>query len=175
MAKKKKRKGINSRDKGGRGERAVIKLLEKWWGSDFAKTPQSGGFANKKFRDDWNAASDVVTPDETFPFSIEVKWWEDWSLDQILTAPKAPLWSWWEQAKRETPEGKLTLLVFKKNRQQFFMMAKLESDYNRYQRQFIKSSRIKTTDNQGKVVYIRAFKDLLEEPKDKWAKRLRRS
>ena len=75
----------NSRDKGGRGERAAAKEFRDWWGTDFARTPSSGGFATAKFRDDWNAAGDLVTPDNTFPFCVECKWVEDWTMEQLLS------------------------------------------------------------------------------------------
>lgn len=166
--------GAKSKDKGRRGEREVAKLLSKWWGSDFVRTPQSGGFSNQKFRNEWNADSDVVTADETFPFSVEVKWREGWSLDHILTAWESPIWDWWEQAKRETAEGKQTLLVFKKNYQPFFIMMRCVDPVERpRQVTFIEEAPISTYDRQGQNVYIRLFSDLLEEPKEKWARNLK--
>lgn len=168
-----KRAGINSRDKGARGEQQVCKLLKEWWGSDFARTPSSGGFKTKKFREDWNAEGDIVTPDDTFAFSVEVKWQEDWTLDQILTSPKTKLWDWWEQAKQETAEDKQTMLVFKKNRQPYFVMLRETFLNDKYQIDFIKSSPIRVTDRQGESAYIRRFEDLLEEPKKLWLKRLK--
>lgn len=163
-----KRAGINSRDKGARGEGQVCTLLKKWWGSDFARTPSSGGFKTKKFREDWNAEGDIVTPDETFPFSVEVKWQEEWSLDQLLTAPKNKIWSWWEQAKRETASDKLPLLVFKKNRNPWFVMMTENGIATAAQTDFMKSSMIRVTDRQGQAAYIRLFDDLLKEHKKLW-------
>jgi hypothetical protein len=162
------RKGINSRDKGGRGENQVCALLKDWWKSDFARTPSSGGFKTKKFREDWNAEGDVVTPDETFPFSVEVKWQEEWTLDHILTSPQSKFWEWWEQAKRETAEGRLTLLVFKRNRNPWFVMMRDRYTATPAQVNFIKGSPIRVTDRQGESAYIRLFDDLLEEPKKLW-------
>jgi len=163
-----KRAGINSRDKGARGEGQVCTLLKKWWGSDFARTPSSGGFKTKKFREDWNAEGDIVTPDETFPFSVEVKWQEEWSLDQLLTAPKTKIWDWWEQAKRETASDKLPLLVFKKNRNPWFVMMTENGIATAAQTDFMKSSMIRVTDRQGQTAYIRLFDDLLKEHKKLW-------
>lgn len=169
-APKPKRKGINSRDKGGRGEQQVCALLKAWWGSDFARTPSSGGFKTKKFRQEWNAEGDIVTPDETFPFSVEVKWQEDWTLDQILTCPKGKLWEWWEQAKRETADDRQTLLVFKRNRNPWFVMMRDRYTATPVQVDFIKGSPMRVTDRQGESAYIRLFDDLLEEPVKLWAK-----
>lgn len=164
---------VDSKDKGNRGEYQAAKLLAKWWGSDFTKTPQSGGFSTKKFREEWGAEADVVTPDESFPFSVEVKWHEGWSLDQILTAPKAPIWEWWEQAKDQTPDGKYCMLAFKKNYQAFFAMSRIEPDYTVYQHEFVESARIRVMDRQGELAYIRPFTDYLEEPKNKWLRKPR--
>ena len=96
-----------------------------------------------------------------------------WSLDQVLTAPKTKLWEWWEQAKRETSEDKCTLLVFKKNRQPYFVMLRETHLNDKYQIDFIKSSPIRVTDRQGESAYIRLFEDLLKEPKKLWLKRLK--
>lgn len=169
-----KRAGINSRDKGRRGESQGCAQLKAWWGSDFARTPSSGGFKTKKFREDWNAEGDIVTPDETFPFSVEVKWQEEWSLDQILTAPKTKVWDWWEQAKGQTPDDRLTLLVFKKNRQPWFVMLRETYLNTEYQIDFIKSSPMRVTDRQGESVYIRLFDDLLNEPKKLWERKTKK-
>lgn len=159
-----------SKDKGNRGEYAVRDLLEDWWGSDFAKTPKSGGFSTKKFRQDWNAEADVVTPDETFPFAVEVKWQEDWILDELLTAPKSKIWDWWEQAKGQSTD-KYTLLVFKRNRRPWFCMMKEEPGMTEYQVSFVESSAMRVIDRDGEDAYIRLFDELLQEPVDKWRKK----
>lgn len=114
--------GKKSRDKGSRGQREVAALLKPWWGAEFASTPMSGGFHTKKFREDWNAAADIVTPDDSFPFSVEVKWQEGWVLDELLTAPRTKIWEWWGQCVRECPAGKIPLLVFKRNRKPWMFM-----------------------------------------------------
>jgi hypothetical protein len=111
-----------SRNKGNRGQNAVAKLFAKWWGSEFTSTPMSGGFATKRFRSDWNAAGDIVTPDKTFPFCVEVKHQEAWELEQILTSDVCSVWKWWEQCVGETPVGQIPLLVFRKNHKPWFCM-----------------------------------------------------
>ncbi len=125
-------KKINSRSKGKRGERDIAKMLEAWWGSKFTSTPMSGGFATKGFRDDWNASGDVVTPDLTFPFCVEVKWREGWDLLQVLksTETSIPIWEWWDQTLRETPEGKIPFLVFKRNNQPWFFLTHADQAKN---------------------------------------------
>lgn len=118
---------INSRAKGSRGERQVAKLFKDWWGSEFTRTPLSGGFATQKFRDEWNASGDLVTSDPTFPFCVEVKWVEGWSLEQMLSNKGCLIFKWWAQTLRETPEGKYPLLVFKKNGQPFYCMLQCDT------------------------------------------------
>jgi hypothetical protein len=83
----------------------------------------SGGFATKKFRDDWNAASDIVTPDDSFPFSVEVKHQEEVvSVEALINSDVSPVWKWWEQCVEESPPGKIPLLVFKRNRKPWLYM-----------------------------------------------------
>lgn len=112
---KTKKKGINGRNKGANAERKLAKLFSTWWGSEFTRTPMSGGFATKTFRDDWNASGDLVTPDVDFPFCVESKKVEGWHLEQLLTSPKCIIHKWWQQTLDETPEGKEPLLVFSRN------------------------------------------------------------
>jgi len=122
--------GKSSRLRGQRGERIVAKAMSTWWGSEFARTPSSGGFKTKKFREEWNASSDLVTSDATFPFAVEVKNCEGWNLEQLLTAPKCDLYSWWKQTVGETPEDKTPLLVFTRNHQPLYCMM-YETDANK--------------------------------------------
>lgn len=115
--------GKASRDKGQRGEREAAKMLGEWWGSEFTRTPSSGGFKTKKFRNDWNAEGDIVTPDETFPFCVECKWQENWTMMQLLTSDVCDPWQWWEQTVKQTMgTNKIPLLIFKKNRYPWFYM-----------------------------------------------------
>ena len=109
------KKRVNGRKKGHAAERKLAKLFSAWWGSSFTRTPMSGGFATAKFREDWNAAGDLVTPDKTFPFCVESKKVEGWTLEQLLTSDKSLIHEWWKQTVRETPANKFPLLVFTKN------------------------------------------------------------
>ncbi len=154
-----------SRDKGGRGQRAVAKLLKEWWGADFASTPMSGGFATKKFRDDWNAAADVVTPDALFPFSVEVKWQEDWCMEQLIKSDVCEPWKWWEQCVRESPDSKIPLLVFTRNYEKWYYMV-YTLDLLWYGN--TPGRRLSTTDPEGKLVSVGLFSDLRTMDVETW-------
>lgn len=118
--------GVNGRTKGATAERKLAKLFAIWWGSEFARTPLSGGFATVKFRNEWDAAGDLVTPDKSFPFCVESKKVEGWTLEQMLTSDKTLIHKWWEQTVKETPEGKIPLLVFTKNHAPLYVMMATE-------------------------------------------------
>lgn len=124
--------GRNGRVKGSRFELEIAKQLSEWWGEaeSFRRTPLSGAW-------DKRAAGDLVTPDE-FPFTAEMKNQEGWEFSQLLTSglrkgkedAKCMLDEFWEQAVRETKEGKAPLLVFTRNFQPAFYMMRV-SDYER--------------------------------------------
>jgi hypothetical protein len=167
----------NSRDKGGRGERAAAKEFNSWWGTDFARTPSSGGFATQRFRDDWNAAGDLVTPDKNFPFCVECKWVEGWALEQLLKNDSCLVFSWWRQALGECPEDKLPLLVFKKNNHPFYCMVEakyfpFQSTLNkqnvRYYTLPLSEATTKTTDM---TVHIMLLEDFFKTIPLKWVER----
>lgn len=121
-------KRINSRAKGQRKEREIVKVFAEWWGSDFFRTPGSGAFATRGFTGaDISFAGDVVTKDPTFPFCIEVKNCEGWHLEQLFTSPLCDLYAWWDQAVGECPEDKIPLLVFTRNHQPSFIILSEDS------------------------------------------------
>jgi len=123
-------KKINSRSKGNRGERILVKKFSSWWGKEFYRTPGSGSFATRGYKHEaMSLAGDVVTTDETFPFCIESKNAEGWHLEQLLTSPRCDIIKWWEQAVAETPEGKIPLLVFTRNHQPHFFMMPIDYWY----------------------------------------------
>lgn len=113
MATKKK---INSRDKGARFERDLVKRFSEWWSTEFFRTPLSGGLATMGFQfKGVEITGDISTPDPTFPFCVESKACEGWALEQLLTAPKNQIYAWWAQTVGECPDHLVPLLVFKRN------------------------------------------------------------
>jgi len=95
---------MGSREKGSRGELEVRDLLRAWWapvepGLSIERAPSSGGWhAAAAFR----AAGDLVVPrGARFPWSVEVKRREDWSMVSLLRGGQSPVWTWWAQATRD--------------------------------------------------------------------------
>lgn len=116
---------INSRSKGRRAERDVAKLLCKWWqqiepGCEWKCTPLSGGWGGrdggKHVRAFFKASGDLMTTAVRFPFTIEVKHREQWSMRNLVAGRATPVWDWWIQAQRQADEeGGIPMLWFKKN------------------------------------------------------------
>jgi hypothetical protein len=113
---------INSRRKGKAGEREVARLLEEWWGKveagvKFRSTPLSGGFSSPDVRGAFEISGDLMTTALTFPYTIEVKHRESWSLKNLETGRKSPVWGWWNQCQvAAAEEEKIPMLWFRKNR-----------------------------------------------------------
>lgn len=105
---------VNGKKKGSNFERKVARLLTQWCGVEFHRTPGSGSLHWGK---DTRVRGDIVPPiDFYFPFSVEVKKHEGWSIEQILNY-KGEFFSWWGQCVHDALEtNKTPLLVFSKNR-----------------------------------------------------------
>ena len=87
---------INSQKKGKRGELQVVKIINKYLGTNFRRTPNSGGLSIK---------GDIIDIDNTNPlydFHIEIK------NTNTLQIPK-----WMDQIDRDLPLGKTGLLIAK--------------------------------------------------------------
>jgi Holliday junction resolvase len=87
---------INSNAKGKRGELEVVKLLNRYLGTKFRRTPNSGGLSIK---------GDIIDIDNTNPlydFHIEIK------NTNTLQIPK-----WMKQIENDQPLGKTGLLIAK--------------------------------------------------------------
>lgn len=158
------KKRVNGRKKGQTAERKLAKLFSDWWGSEFARTPLSGGFATAKFREDWNACGDLVTPDKTFPFCVESKKVEGWSLEQLLTSDKTLIHKWWKQTLDETPEGKIPLLVFAKNHSPLYAIMRSSDEQGRIG---LRPTAL-VTEMHGESVMIFAATHLFATKKEFW-------
>lgn len=119
---------VNSRDKGKRGERAVAALLQSWWQAvepecQFVSTPQSGGWSTPEVRAASRTAGDLTTTAKRFPFCVEVKWRERWSVDRLMREQSSPVWGWWRQCLRDAAVVSLIpMLWFRKSRHPWYVM-----------------------------------------------------
>lgn len=117
------KKRVNSRDKGGRGERQAKEHLQEWWGCDFARTPGSGAFATITGMEDYAGDVRPVNNKEWFPLSIEVKNAEGWLIENMLKSDLGPLWQYWKQTVRQGEfEGRHPMLLFTRNFQPWWYM-----------------------------------------------------
>lgn len=128
----------NSRAKGRRGERQVLGLVHPWWMQvepcEFAVTPQSGGFSTRKVRGEFKIAGDLMTTARRWPFTVEVKWRERWSLARLADGKPSPVWGWWHQVQESAEQerdakqrgGGEPMLWFKKNRQPWMVMLRFD-------------------------------------------------
>ena len=108
---------INSKQKGSEFELKVAKLLTKWSGEQFHRTPMSGAL---HWANDNRVVSDIVPPqslvDAGWPYSIECKKVEtSWEISSYIEGT-AVFWKHWKQCYEDSQrEHMVPLLVFNKN------------------------------------------------------------
>ncbi len=160
------KKKINSRAKGQRAERELVKKFSKFWGSDFARTPLSGGMATLGKKYNVDVSGDVVTDDPSWPFSVECKHHDSsWNLESLFN-PKNPIEKWWGQCcKAADSAGKRPLLVFKKNRGPFYAMLVTDKDLDFPNFEFTKCASIMSSYQPKKIMLL---DDFLSTPKAMW-------
>lgn len=114
---------VNGRQKGSRGERDVANLVREWWSSHesacmFIRTPLSGGWQhNTKAAAHFKACGDLMTTSPIFPFCVEVKWREKWSIDRFLDGKATEVWAWWEQSiEAARKQDSVPMMWVRKNR-----------------------------------------------------------
>lgn len=122
MTEKKKR--VNSKQKGSEYERKIAKILSKYWGEDFHRTPMSGGL---HWKDDNRVAGDIVTPPTSiYPWTTECKKRQEWGFDQLLKGT-GEVEQWWKQALGDSVRvGLKPLVIFAKNFSPNYMMFEYE-------------------------------------------------
>jgi hypothetical protein len=124
MALSPRQAGKRAKNKGNNYERRVAKLIQDWWRqwsptAEFARTPMSGGSALKL---GWDMAGDIVCNDDEFPFHVEAKKQEHWTMEQLFKGTGPVLKEWWEQAAGECPEHRTPMLIFTRNNVPDFVM-----------------------------------------------------
>lgn len=115
---------INSKAKGSTFERKLAKMLSKWSGHNFVRTPMSGAMYH--YHNDSRVISDIVPPStlKGWAFSIEAKNVEcPWDFNTFLEGSSLTLKSHWKQCIDDaTRENLVPLLVFTKNYRDIYMM-----------------------------------------------------
>lgn len=112
-----RKRGRRSRNKGANYERTIAKKFKEFFGIDFVRTPQSGGFAKKSVKAD-TFRGDIVSADA------------DWELNLHIECKNAQTWSlpaWLRQAESDCPGDKKPVVVMHKpNSSQDYIVLKLE-------------------------------------------------
>lgn len=118
---------MTSRSKGARAELEVAALLQAWWqpvqpGCRFVRTPGSGGWHGRdgaEVRAGFRVSGDIATTATTWPFCVEVKRREGWTMASVLAGRRSPVWGWWRQAVTAAAEGGglVPMLVMRRNRE----------------------------------------------------------
>jgi Holliday junction resolvase len=117
-----------ARPKGNAGEREVARLLASWWGAlepgaEFVRTPSSGGWSTPIIRAAFSASGDIMTTAQLFPFEVEVKRREKWTLENLIEGKRSPVWSWWRQTLKAAAEGsREPMLWFRQSRKTWLVM-----------------------------------------------------
>lgn len=129
-----RRRGRMSRNKGARAELEVAALIQEWWqevepGVFFKRVPLSGGWANAAMRKNKGSSGDLTTDAKRFPFVVEVKRNEEFSMSRVLMATadekpySGPVWKYWAQAREQADEaGGVPLLVFRNSGAQWWCL-----------------------------------------------------
>lgn len=118
---------MGRRDKGPKAELEVARLLEPWWrqlepGATFVRTPRSGGWTQG--RDLFDARGDLcVKGAPRFPWLVEVKRREAWSLSNFELGRACPVWGWWERANHDAAcAGRTPMLWIRHNRRPWIIV-----------------------------------------------------
>lgn len=116
-----RKKGLNSKKKGARGELLACKLFAEWTGTEFNRVPRSGGL---RWADSSQIAGDIVCSSAfVFPFVVEVKNYENLNIKQGSVGRKAEIFKFWNQACRDAIRvNKIPLLIVKDNTTEFVLI-----------------------------------------------------
>ena len=130
---------VNGRRKGNAAELEVCAKVQEWWqelplieqdtpdgnASKFIRTPQSGGWSTRQVRGNFRVAGDLSSTSESWPFTVEVKRRENWTLSMFVKAGKrgSPVWSWWAQCvKAAKEEGGVPMMWMRRSRQPWIVL-----------------------------------------------------
>lgn len=124
LSKLKKKKRLNSKNKGNTFQRKVAGLFnERFKTTEFCPTPGSGAFATTHNLPDYlKIHGDLITP-KNFKFCIECKkGYNKEGLGSLLNT-KSDFWGFWNQAKRDADAAKKQpLLIIQQDRQKILVV-----------------------------------------------------
>lgn len=113
--------------KGNTAELEVARILEPWWRqlepeATFVRTPRSGGWTQG--RDLFDARGDLMVKGAPrFPWCVEVKRRESWSLDNFEHGRACPVWGWWIRACEDAKQaGRLPMMWTRQNRRPWIVI-----------------------------------------------------
>lgn len=113
--------------KGNQAELEVARLIEPWWRqlepeASFVRTPRSGGWTQG--RDLFDARGDLCVKNAPrFPWCVEVKRRERWSLVNFELGRKCPVWGWWERASHDAAcASRAPMLWIRQNRRRWIVV-----------------------------------------------------
>jgi hypothetical protein len=117
--------GRGAKVKGSGYELKMAKNLSPIWGGTFHRVPGSGSL---HWGDDNRVAGDIAAPPEVdFPFVVECKKHEGWTMDHVVLDIGDPR-KWWEQVVLDCRRVKKTpMLIFSRNRAKDFVMIPYEA------------------------------------------------
>jgi len=109
---------INSRNKGNKNERNIAKLFTEWTGVEFVRVPRSGGL---HWKSGMSVTGDLIPSDPfdlvTFPFSIEAKFYNAITFQDLILPNKSDLQKFYDQSTKDADSvGKYPLVLFRYNR-----------------------------------------------------------
>jgi hypothetical protein len=112
--------GRGAKVKGSGYELKIAKLFSPWWGGQFHRVPGSGSL---HWGDDNRVAGDIAAPQGLdFPFVVECKKHEGWTMDHVLLNIGDPF-KWWGQVVTDARRvRKVPLLIFSRNRAKDYVM-----------------------------------------------------
>jgi len=122
---------VNSRQKGAGFERKICKLLEKYTGKKFNRTPGSGAFSTKT--GDKRLAGDVYCIEQEFPWIIECKKYKDYSFDDLVKHNSTGMAQWLKQLSSYCNKyNKPGMLIIEKNYGKPVVFVETEKDLGVY-------------------------------------------
>lgn len=128
---------VNGRRKGNAAELEVASLNQFWWRrlalseqatpdgeqAEFIRTPQSGGWSTRRVRGNYRVAGDISSTSNSWPFTVEVKRREKWTMTNLVAGRASPVWEWWEQCvKAANEELGIPMLWLRRNKMPWMVL-----------------------------------------------------